>query len=428
MSGAVQRPFGFWMASALVVGGMVGSGIFVLPGRLAPYGWTGVAAWGVAIAGALVIALVMARLAAARPEETGAVAICGTALGPLAGVLVGWSYWVAIVVADAIIALTAVRYLAVFVPALGATPLASAGWAVALLWLLVLVNLRGARAAGWMQGVTTAVKLLPLVAVVAIVAALLVGGGAVADPVPRPGVAAAALTPALTLAFYALVGFESASVAAERVRDPARTVLRATLAGTALTGLLYLVVCSGIVLSLPAATVAASDAPVALFVSTFWGRAAGLATAGFAAVAAIGCLNGWVLIMGEVPLGMARAGLLPTWIGRTSRRDVPVGVLVASAAVASLLLLANLTRSTAGLLDFMLRLTTAAALWLYLGAMAAAWVLRVARPLAAVGALFALWALWGSGVEAIGYSVALATTALPLYALSRRRSAAVAAR
>jgi APA family basic amino acid/polyamine antiporter len=412
---ATERPFGFWTAAALVVGGMVGSGIFVLPAQLAPYGWTGLVAWFVGVGGALLIALVLSRLAAAMPEEPGAVAICARVLGPLPGVLIGWAYWVGVWSANAVISLTAIRYLAAFWPPLAATPLALALSAVALIWLVTLLNLQGAKTAGRFQVGTTALKLLPLVAVVLILAGLALAGGGQFRAAPHAPFAWGQLTPALTLAFFAVVGFECASVAAERVRDPARNVVRATMVGLVLTGGLYVVVCSGIVFALPEATVANASAPMALFVETFWGRAAGLAVAALTVVAAVGCLNGWVLVQGELPLGMARAGVLPRWIGVTNRRDVPVGALILASGLASILVLSNASRSTAGLLDFMLRLTTAATLWLYVGACLSALRIGILRPVAALGLAFALWAMWGSGWEAGGLSLVLMLTAVPLY-------------
>lgn len=399
---------------------MIGAGIFVLPAQLAPYGWTSIAAWIAGIGGAMLIAWVLARLTAAMPDATGVVAMCAQGLGPLCGVLVGWSYWVGIWCANAVIALTAVRYLAQFFPPIGATAFAQALSATALIWLMTLLNLGGARLAGAFQVGTTLLKLVPLAAIVLILVGIVWRGGAAYPAAPRAAFSWHGLTPALTFAFYALVGFEAASVAAERVRDPARTVVRAMLFGLGLTGALYLVVCTGIIFALPAAMVANAQAPFALFVSTYWGAGAGLATAGFAAVAAIGALNGWVLVQGEVPLGMARAGLLPRWIGRTSARDVPVAVLLVSSTLASLLVLSNATRSLGGLLDFMLRLTAAATIWLYIGACLTALVLRVAPVAAALGLAFALWAMVGAGFEAIGLSLALMLTALPFYGLRDR--------
>lgn len=413
------RPFGLWTATAMVVGGMVGSGIFVLPAQLAPFGWTAIVAWACVIAGAGVIAFVLSRLAASMPEASGAVAMCAAALGPLPGVLIGWSYWVGVWSANAIIAVTAIHYLAVFVPELDATPRATALWAVGLVWFLTLLNYSGARAAGRFQVVTTILKLLPLVAIGAILAELALAGGK-AFHAPRGAFAGSALTSASTLAFFALVGFESAGLVAERVRDPEHNVMRATLIGLVGTGLLYIIVCTGIVFALPAGTAAAASAPMALFVEIFWGHGAALAVAAFAAIAAIGCLNGWVLVQGELPLGMARAGVLPRWLDRTNRRDVPVGILVAASALSSVLILSTASRSTEGLLTFMLQLTTAATLWLYIGLCVAALILGIVRWGAAIGLIFSCWVMIGAGLEAIGWSLALMLSALPLYWLRGR--------
>lgn len=418
-----KRPFGFWTATALVVGGMIGAGIFVLPGQLAPYGWTAILGWVVATAGALVLAWVLSELFTARPEATGVVEICGAGLGPLAAVLFGWAYWVGVWSANAVLALTAVRYLAVFWPWLGQSTLASVAAAVALLWAITLLNLDGAKAAGRFQVATTALKLLPLVAVVLILAGLAASEPGRFAATQHAPFEPAKLTPVLGLVFFALVGFESAGVAAERVRDPERTIPRATMAGLALTGMLYILVSSGIAFALPEADLAASPAPVAMFVESFWGRAAGLAVAGFAMIASIGCLNGWVLVQGELPLGMARAGLLPAWVGRVSRRDVPVGALLVSSGCASVLILSNASASLASIMTFMLNLTSAATVWLYVGACGAALVLGVKRGFAAVGLVFALWVIVGSGLEAAALSVALMLTALPLYLLELRSAA-----
>jgi APA family basic amino acid/polyamine antiporter len=396
---------------------MIGSGIFVLPAQLAPYGWTSIAAWIAGISGALLIAWVLTRLTAAMPGATGVVAICGEGLGPLCGVLVGWSYWVGVWSANAVIALMAIRYLAQFVPALARDTLSLALSATTLIWILTLLNLGGARLAGVFQVGTTILKLLPLGAVLLILGGIALGGGAGFHVEPRPGFAWAQLTPAMTLAFFAVIGFEAASIATERVRDPERNVVRATLFGLALTGALYIVVCSGIIFALPAATIVDAQAPFAVFVTIFWGHWAGLAVAGFAAIAAIGALNGWTLVQGEVPLGMARAGLLPRWIGRTNARDVPTAMLLVSSALASILVMSNATRSLGGLLEFMLRLTAAATIWLYIGACLTALVKRISRVAAIAGLAFSCWAMWGAGPEAVGWSLGLMLTALPLYLL-----------
>lgn len=403
---------------------MIGSGIFVMPAQLAPYGWTSIPAWIAAVSGAVLLAFVLAKLAEARPDATGTIAIVGAELGAMTGVLVGWAFWVSVWSAIAIIAVTAVRYSAAFVPALAATPLALALWSTALVWLMTLLNLLGARTAGNFQVVTTVLKLLPLVAVVVIIAGFAVEGGQQLTLHPHPAYSASGLTAAMTLAFYALVGFEAASVVAERVRDPKRNILRATMIGTALTGLLYIVVSTGVMFALPQEVIAAAPAPIALFVETFFGRTAGLAVAAFAVIATVGCLNGWVLIQGELPLGMARAGLLPRWMTITNRQDVSVRLLALGSSCASVLILSSAAGSAGlgGLLDFMLNLTAATSLLLYAGACIVALRIGVVRIPAVIGLAFCCWAMWGSGKAGL-LAVALMLTALPLYWLRPKAQA-----
>ena len=197
-------------------------------------------------------------------------------------------------------------------------------------------------------------------------------------------------------------------------------MIRATLYGCALAGLLYIIICNGIVFALPTATVAAFDAPIALFVGTFWGTGASLTVAAFACIAAIGCLNGWTFMQGEIPLGMARAGLIPAAFGRTSSRDVPTRAMLISSVCATLLVMSGAIPGMTGVLTFMLQLTTAATVWLYVGACAAALATGIARPAAVIGLVLCAWLLWGSGLEVLGLSVLLMLTAVPLYWLRPR--------
>ena len=418
---SAARPFGFWTATALIVGGMVGSGIFLLPAALAPYGWTGVLAWVVSITGALSIAYVIARLAQTMPGESGVVAMTGRVLGPLLGVLIGWSYWVSTWAAVSAIAIAATSYLSVFVPALNATPLAGSISSAVIIWALTALNLAGAAVAGRFQILTTILKLVPLIAVIVILAVIIPSGQAPLPPLPSTSTAMTGLFAAVTLTLFPLLGFESAGVVAARVRDPARTIMRATMVGTALTGLLYILISSGIVLSLPTGQLAASDAPFALFVETWVVVGAAKWIAAFAAIAAIGALNGWVLIQGEVPLGMARAGMLPAWFARTDARDVPVRVLLLSSTLASLLVLSNASASLGSIFTFAALLTTCASLWLYAAVCIAAIKQQIAVPAAIIGLCFCAAAMWGAGWQASVLSLLLMLSALPVYWLRGSR-------
>ena len=420
------RPFGVWTATAMVVGMMVGAGIFVLPAQLAPFGWTGAAAWVTGGLGAMAIGLVIADLTRTMPGKPSLIAICGEVLGPLAGVLIGWSQWVGLWCGTAVVATTATSYLSALWPGVAATPLRTALGGVGIVAALTALNLRGVRGAGRFQVVTTVLKLLPLLAVVIILAGLAGSDPGQFSASPHPPFAAADLTPALTLAFFAILSFETAALVTERVTDPARNVVRATLAGLTVTVVLYIVVCMGIVLALPTAELASASAPVAMFVERFWGSGAGIAVALLAAVAGIGTVNGSVMLQGEVPLTIARGGMLPGWIAPTNRHDVAAWPMVIGSALAAALMIGAATSLGANVLAFMLRLTTTASIWLYIGACLTALMLGRKRVLAVLGIGFSLWVLYGAGLAAGGLGILLMLPGLALYFLTRKLSSAAA--
>ena len=415
-----QRPFGFWTATAFVVGGVIWAGIFVLPSQLASYGWTGAAAWLFGGAGAVVIALVLSAITAARPQAPGLIAVTGEVLGPIVGVLSGWGAWVSYWCANAYIALTAARYASAFWSPLGASPLRLALAASLMMTGLTVLNLTGLRTSGRFQVVTTALRLLPMAAVLIIVALLWFTGSPDFAREPEAPFVAGDLFAASSLAFVAIVGFESASIAAQRVRHPERNIPRATIGGVIVCCLIYLIVCTGIDFALPPALVASSNAPVALFIAHYWGAWAGLAVAAFAVISAVGCLSVWVLLQGEIPLGLVRAGLLPEWLARTNKEDIAVTPIVLGSALTVLLLLAASWRDGAAVMDFMLRLTAVTAMWIYAFACLTALRLRVRRAASVLGLTFSLAIMYGAGLEAILLSLGLMAAALPLYWIARR--------
>ena len=242
---------------ALVMGNMIGSGVFLLPAALAPFGWNAVAGWIFTIGGALTVALVLARLTRALPLADGPHGFVQAAFGDLPAFLIAWSYWISVWVGNAAIAIAAVSYLSILAPQLATVPHLPAALTIALVWAVTLVNLLGARAAGSMQIVTTVIKLIPLAVVLVIVIAVVwTTRSAALAPFPAAGFSASAVTGAAALTLWAMLGFESASLATSQVDRPETTVPRATLAGAGLTGILYLIVCSGIALLLPAAVAA----------------------------------------------------------------------------------------------------------------------------------------------------------------------------
>ena len=419
------RQLGLLAAIALVMGNMIGSGVFLLPASLAPYGWNAVGGWILTISGALVLAYVLARLTRALPEAEGAIGFVRRAFGHVPAFLISWIYLVSVWTAVVTIAVAAVSYLSSMLPALSSRPFMPAIAAAGLLWVMTLVNLRGVKAAGRVQIVTVLLKLVPLVVVIALAAGALLSGSGEIAPYEPEATSLTALSCAAALTLWALLGFECASLAAARVKDPAVNVPRATMWGTALTGLLYLTVCSAIALMLPPAVASASPAPFATFVARYWSAGPAALIAVFAVISCLGALNGWILMQGELARSMAERGMLPAWLAATDARGTPVRGLVAGSVIASVFALMNASRTMQGLFEFLLLLSTSAALWLYLACAVAAVRLKVAMPWAIVGAAYALWTLWGAGVAASGLSLVLMAAGLPLYWWARRERGSV---
>jgi basic amino acid/polyamine antiporter, APA family len=277
--------------------------------------------------------------------------------------------------------------------------------------------------------VTTALKIVPLVAV-ALVAAVLIGGGAQSAAMDEVPVTAAAIATAAALALFAMLGIESATLPAGKIRDPKRIVPLATITGTAAVGFIYLTVFAAILFLLPTQVIADSPAPFAEAIVPVLGTAAGTAVALFATISALGAVNGWVLLSGEVPLTLARDGIFPRWFAATSGPGTPVRAQLLSSLLATLLIASNYSRTMAGLFTFLLLITTVAVLFLYLACTLATLRLTIRGQMAGTilvltslaGLAFSLFAFWGAGGEASLWGVALLATGIPVYFFMRRDS------
>lgn len=413
----MKRSFGFWTAISMVVGSMIGGSIFVLPSSLAQFGWTSTVGWLAAGIGVLTIARVISDLTVRNPDEPSILTISGDILGLLPGRIIAWSYWLLLVGAGAVLSMVAADYLSFLLPVMAGEQWMRIFVAFLILSAIAILNLGGVKGAGIFQVATTVLKLLPLVFVIAIAAYLLVSSPSAFTQSRSAPFSADLLTPTVGVLCFALLGFEVASLIAQRVRDPERNVVRATLLGLTFVLIIYFAVSTAIVLATPVEELRGAPAPIAMFTSTHAGAWAGSAVALFAAISAIGCLNAVVLLLGEVPFGMVRDGQLPEWIAPGSAHGIGKRPLLAGTGLAATLVLVSSNSIGEQVLDFLLRITTASSIFFYAGICLAAIKVGVQRPLAIFGVGFCAWVLYGTGPEASVSGISLMLVGVMLHFL-----------
>ena len=425
-----SRKIGFWTCTALVVGNTIGMGIFLLPASLAPYGFNATIGWGITVLGCICLARVFARLARELAHADGPYGYVRSTLGDLPAFLAMWCYWVSVWITNAALATGVVAYLRAAFPELA--PLQPSLFALGLLWTFVAINLLGVRSGGGVQLVTTALKLLPMLAIALLGAWMLVDSphAYVAHPPTQPITLADSMA-AGTIALFAMLGIESATVPASKVENPGRTIPRATLVGTLLTAAIYLIVSTVPLLLIPSQELAASPAPFALLMDRFVGDGFGRWLALFVVVSGLGALNGWTLLGGEMTRTMADNGTLPAFLSRNNRHGAPVFALLITGLLASAMILMNYSKSLVSGFTVMSQVVTAANLPLYLCcsiALAVLWKrgkrlddkgVRGLLAVAVLGTAYTVFAFVGMGHEAFMMALVLAACGLPLYIFMR---------
>ncbi|HEY8593111.1 MAG TPA: amino acid permease [Sphingomicrobium sp.] len=423
-----SRMLGKWMSAAMVVGTMVGSGIYLLPTTLAPHGLNLVVAFLVTGFGTMCLAFCLARLAAQIPG--GPFAYVTSAFGETAAFVTLWSYIISQITGVAGVSVAVAGALGHVWPIVVSGP-GLIAVALASIAILTMVNMRGARSAGVLQVVATLIKLIPLIAVVLLVIIRLLSGQPLEplDPVPL-SLGAIAIAGALML--FSLTGFEAAAVTANVTRNSTDTVPKATIFGTGFTAVIYLLSTVACLMLLPSAAAATSGAPFADAIAPILGSIAGILVAIIAAVSAFGTANALLLFAAELSRTIANAGDLPRLFVRTNRFGAPVGALLVVATIAAILVLASSSKDFVGVYVFITLVSTVAALVLYVVCAAAAMKLGVMGKwtvIALIGVVYSLVMFVGAGLEATLWGFGLAIAGLPVRLIARRfsRSSRVAA-
>jgi len=333
----LKRSLRLWDGLAMVVGIMVGAGIFRTPGLVAAQlgrPWLTFVAWVAGGALAFLGALLFAELATRLPRAGGKYVYARAAFGPRAAFVVGWvealGMYAAAVAAIGVAAGEFLVRLAGWSPA--ATPWAGVGFVA----LFTGINLVGVASGRWVQNLVTAAKVLALGGVVVIALAHGTGSGwhGVLSGAPRGAAVWGALAVAFQSVIWTYYGYVDAAKIAEEVVDPGRTLPRVFVGGIALAAALYLLLNAAFFNVLPLERVAASNLVAADAAAAIFGARGEAVIAALALIVVLASLNGNVFVTPRVLFGMAREGLAPAVLARVNRGGTPWVAMLVVGAVA----------------------------------------------------------------------------------------------
>ena len=417
----------------MTAGNMMASGIFMLPVSLAAFGSISLLGWLISTSGALLLAVVFSNLSRWIPgADGGPYAFTREALGPFAGFLVAWSYWLSIWSTNAAISVAFVSYLGVLIPAINGNVPLSLAIAVSAVWFLTWINAKGVPVAGTVQLLTTILKIIPLV-LIGVIGIWAVDSSNFKEFNVSGLGDFGAVTATATLTLFAFLGIEAATIPAGSIDRPEINVPKATLYGTILVAAVYILSSVAIMGLIPQDELMRSDAPFSDAAGRLFGESGRYIVAAGAAISTFGALNGWILVQGQMPAAAAADRVLPAWFGKKNLRGVPAGSLISSSVLITGLLIINFSGKLSDVFESIILLSTTTVLIGYLLSTTSCILLSykfspdgLGRKLliaASIGGfLFSLWAMAGAGTEAFYWGMMSVLAGIPFYALRRRRT------
>ena len=424
MNSNQHRVIGFWRGWSIAVGCAIGSGIFMMPTILAPYGMLGFFGWLIAGLGSILVALTMAQLVIRMPKTGGPYVYVNEALGSFSGFIIAWTYWIACISAIAGISIAFVGYLGFFIPKISDSPILSLIASLLLVWAVVFLNIKSIENSSRFQLISTLLKLLPLLLIIFLGASnLTVSSLPEFNPTNLHPISL--LGTVTTLVMWSFIGIETATVPADNVINPQETIPKVLIASVLTILTLYILVSFAIALIVPAKELIDSTAPFALAASKILGSTGGTLITIGALVSTLGSLNANTLTAGNLSLAAARDGLLPAKFISLTKSGTPIFTYLLSGTFVSVLLMLNYTKGIINAFVFMAMLSTLSTLIAY--AFCAIAELKFVHTnkksqqkkyafLISFGTfLYAIFAIWGAGIEMIMYSIILIFIGTPIY-------------
>lgn len=429
MTSKTARTIGLISATSLVAGNLVGSGAFMLPSALADFGSISLLSWFFTSAGAITLALIFAKFSMKIHNATGGPHVfAAKAFGPHTAFFVAWGYWMLTWIGNAAIVVATYGYLS-DLSHNSLTPFQLFMIGLTILFVITLINLKGVKEASFIQNLTTVLKLVPMI-FVPIAALFIFDAHKLTHFIPQGQTALSAFNGAALLTLWSFVGIESATVPAEEVANPKVTIPKATVYGTLIAALIYIIGNFALLGAVDHAELAVSHAPYALaahkvFGGTFWGNFVSAA----AVVCCIGTLNGWTLVVGQIPFGAAKQGLFPKFFAKQSENRVPVWGVIISSLCMVVILSMTFDPDLSEQFAFIAELATTTILLLFVAMLIAFAKLmhsglfksRGDIVLLTFGSLYTIWTLYGAGVKMLVLSTVVVISGAPMYFYMRKQ-------
>jgi APA family basic amino acid/polyamine antiporter len=424
---------GFWRCWGLIVGIMIGNGIFMLPAVLAPFGKMSLLGWVLAGVGTIFIALMFGLLAKRNPMVGGPYAYTREAFGDLTGFLIGWGYWVGVITAVAAGSLAVTGYLGFFFPGITENPLHSGIISFSLIWLVTGINVAGIKASSTFQLVTSLFKILPFF--------IIAGGGLFIGGSSESAIAASKdeatfqnISEMIMIIMWAYIGVEAVTLPSDDMISPQKNIPKALIVGTLTVMAVYLLISYGVMLLVPLDDLANSTSPIADAASVIFGPWGAGLIAIVALVSIISNVNANVFIVGVMPQAMSQDKIFPKYFSRLNKPGAPVVAIVFSGVLASMLVAMNFSDGLIGAFKTLILLSTLATLLPYVTSAMAELVLQKKEYseytkgkwssfiIAFVALIFSIFALIGSGLMIALQGTILIAMGLPFYYWSKKRS------
>lgn len=425
-----KRVLGLFSSTSLVIGNMIGSGIFLLPASLAAIGSISLISWMITALGSIFLAILFGKLSQQLPLVGGLYAYCRDELGNFTGYQVSISYLLGNIIGDAATVVALLSYLTVFWPAINTNHVLAFFLGTGIICFVAFLNIIGIREVKIVQVITTIIKLIPIV-LVSFVGIFYIKGANLSHFNITEQSNWMALSNAAMITFFAFAGLESATIPAENVKNPKVTIYRATVLGTLVTAGIYLLSTIAIMGMFEPKKLANDPAPFASAGQVIFGT---LANEIFAITAIVACfctVIGFLFITSQTAMATARDQLLPSFLAKLSRFGTPYWSIIFSALIMIGLLGMNYTKQLTNAFTLLITLSNLCVLIPYLYSSIAAMVKfkkistldgirKSTTPmlLAVLSCLYILFAIIGSGKDVIFYGIILLFILFPFYGLA----------